>query len=79
MSRAMVTTNVGLGRCTRAVTDLQHQGAAELAALIRDRKLSSTKLLEPYLLRIAKHNGALNAVVSLDEERARKAARAADE
>lgn len=50
------------------MTDLQHKSAAELAALIRERELSSRELLELYLTRIARHNPALNAVVTLDEE-----------
>jgi amidase len=61
------------------MTELHHQSAAELAALIRGRKVSSVELLEVYLKRIAAHNGVLNAVVTLDEARARKAARAADD
>jgi amidase len=61
------------------MTDLHLQSAAELAALIRARKLSSVELLELYLKRIAAHNGVLNAVVTLDEDRARSAARAADD
>ena len=61
------------------MTDLQHKSATELAALIRARKLSSRELLELYLQRIARHNPTLNAVVTLDEERARKAALEADE
>jgi len=61
------------------MTDLHLMSASELASLIRKRELSSLELLELYLKRIATHNGALNAVVTLDEERARKAARAADD
>jgi amidase len=61
------------------MSDLQHKSATELAALIRARKLSSRELLELYLQRIAAHNPTLNAVVTLDEEGARKAARTADD
>ena len=52
--------------------------ARELARRIRDRDLSATEALEAHLARIADRNPALNAVVSLDEERARALARAAD-
>ena len=52
--------------------------ARELARRIRDRELSATEALEAHLARIATRNPALNAVVSLDEERARALARTAD-
>lgn len=48
------------------------------ASAIRTRELSSTELLEHYLERIGRLNPALNAVVTLVEEPARIAARAAD-
>jgi amidase len=59
--------------------DLALQPATALAALIHERKLSSRELLDIYLQRIARHNPALNAVITLDEERARKLAFDADE
>ncbi|MGE0202546.1 MAG: amidase [Hyphomicrobiaceae bacterium] len=46
--------------------------------LIRARKLSPVELLESCIGRIEAVNGALNAVVALDLERARAAARAAE-
>ncbi|MCC6438751.1 MAG: amidase [Acidimicrobiales bacterium] len=49
------------------------------AAAIRNRDVSSTELLEHYLGRIERLNPALNAVVTLVEEPARVAARAADD
>src|SRR5688500_18192442 len=59
--------------------DLALQSAVALAGLIRERKLSSRELLDSCLERIARHNPALNAVVTLDEEGARKDAFEADE
>jgi amidase len=53
--------------------------ATELAALIRDRKLGSLELLDAQLARIDARNGEINAVVAMDVEGARAAARAADD
>ncbi|HVA73761.1 MAG TPA: amidase family protein [Acidimicrobiales bacterium] len=52
---------------------------AELSTAIEKRRLSSRELLENYLQRIDKLNPVLNAVVTLDAERAQEAAGAADE
>jgi amidase len=49
-----------------------------LAQRIARRRLSAVEVLEAHLLRIEKHNPSLRAVVSLDAERARTLARAAD-
>lgn len=54
------------------------QTACELLGALDRRELSSTELLQLYLDRIAALNPAVNAVVTLDEERARQAAAAAD-
>lgn len=54
-------------------------GAAELAAEIREKHLSATELLDVYLARIARHNPALNAIIILDKDAARAAAKAADD
>lgn len=59
--------------------ELATKTATELAALIRARKLSSRELLAFYVQRIERHNPALNAVVTLDVERAQAAALALDE
>jgi len=59
--------------------DTELLSAAELVALIRDRRLGSLELLEAQLSRIEEHNGAINAVVAMDVEGARAAARAADD
>src|SRR6188472_2984600 len=52
--------------------------ASELAAAIRSRLISSRELLELYLGRIERFNPALNAIVTLDADRARAEADAAD-
>jgi len=52
--------------------------ARALARRLRRGELTATAVLDAHLERIAQHNGALNAVVSLDEGRARESARAAD-
>ncbi len=54
-------------------------GAAELAAEIRAKRISATELLDGYLARINRFNPALNAIIIVDEEAARRAATAADE
>ena len=53
--------------------------ATRLAAAIRDKDLGSRELLEVYLDRIDRLNGPVNAVVTLDADRARAAADEADE
>ena len=63
-----------------AVTDLDvYSSARELAAAVAGRRISARELLELHLDRIAATNPAVNAVVSLDEERARASAADADE
>jgi amidase len=52
--------------------------AVELAAGIRAGDMSSRDVLEGYLARIEKHNAPLNAVVTIDADRARLEADAAD-
>jgi amidase len=53
--------------------------AREMAAAIKSREVSARELLELHLARIAERNPQLNAIVSLDEDRARASATAADE
>jgi amidase len=52
--------------------------ATELAAAIRRRELGSVELLEVFLDRIDRLDGGINAVVTLDAERARAACAEAD-
>jgi len=62
------------------VTELTVDSTArEMAGAIRHREISASELLDLHLTRIAERNPELNAIVSLDEERARTAAAAADE
>ena len=53
--------------------------AREQAAAVRRKEISARELLDLHLARIAERNPELNAIVSLDEERAREGAAAADE
>lgn len=52
--------------------------ATHLAALVRTRQATSVELVRMYLDRLKRHNGVLNCVVSLTEERALGEAAAAD-
>jgi amidase len=53
--------------------------ARDQVAAVRARDISAAELLDLHLVRIAERNPDLNAIVSLDEERARHGAREADE
>ena len=53
--------------------------AKELAAAIRDRRMSAMEVLESHLERIDERNPALNAIVTFDADAARDRARLADE
>src|SRR5689334_21965274 len=53
--------------------------ARAMADAVRRREISARELLDLHLARIAERNPELNAIVSLDEERARAGAAAADE
>ncbi len=59
--------------------DIATASAGQLAAAIRRREIGSLELLDAYAARIATHDRKLNAVVTLDLDRARKRARAADD
>jgi len=58
--------------------DLAYMSVSELALHIRQRRLSPVEVLDATLARIEARNPALNALVFLDPEGARKAARAAE-
>ena len=60
------------------MTDIAFDSASALAAAIAARRIGSRELLEHYLARVERHNPALNAIVTLDVERARDRADAAD-
>lgn len=53
--------------------------ATRLAAAIRSREIGSRELLDLYLDRVDRLDGTVNAVVTLDADRAREAAARADE
>jgi amidase len=60
------------------MTDPSRMSATELTAALRRREVSSRELLDHYLTRVADDAGAVNAVVTLDVERATAASAAAD-
>ena len=60
------------------MSEIALRPAHELAEAIRRRELSSRELLDHYLSRVERLNPALNAVVTLDPDGARRAADAAD-
>lgn len=58
--------------------ELTRRSALELSGLIRDRKVSPTEVLDAHLEQIARVNPKLNAIVTLAEDQARSAAKAAE-
>lgn len=58
--------------------DLCHLSASEQAALVRTREVSSTELVQAHLDRIAEVNPTINALVTIDPDRALAEAAAAD-
>ena len=68
----------GSGGRAPSMTDLTFASAHELAALVRERQVSASEVLEAHLAHIARHNPALNAIVTLDESGARRRASEAD-
>jgi amidase len=61
------------------MTPLTFLPAHQLAQLIRDRQISAIEVLDAYLAQITQHNPKLNAICTLDEEKARAKAQQADE
>ncbi len=57
---------------------LPFSSARKLASLIRRKKIGCLELLDLYLERVARLNPKINAIVVLDEKRARERARKAD-
>src|SRR5215211_4780960 len=53
--------------------------ATELARRIRERDVSAVEVLEAHLAQICRHNPRLNAIVTLDEDGARRRAREVDD
>lgn len=60
------------------MNDLNFATASELAAAIRQHRVSAVEVLEVHLAQIAQHNPSLNAIVTLDEQGAKRRAQAAD-
>ena len=63
---------------TAGMSDLAFRSAVDLVGAIRRRELGSRELLEHHLARVERLNPRINAVVTLDVERARRRADAAD-
>src|SRR5437867_9143223 len=59
--------------------DIVFSSTTQLAAAIRSGNVSATEVLEAHLAQIHTHNPALNAIVTMDAERARERAQEADE
>src|ERR1700759_1909542 len=58
--------------------NLHFKSAAQIARLIRERKVSAIDALDHFLARVETYNPRLNAIVWLDAAGARERARAAD-
>lgn len=58
--------------------ELIFSSTTELAAALRAGQVSAVEVLDAHLAQIEKHNSALNAIITLDAERAQERARAAD-
>ena len=74
----MAYGGLDLDREGTGVSELWRKGAVELAAMIRDREVSSREVVQAHLDRIEAVNPALNAIVRLLPEEALAAADAAD-
>jgi amidase len=61
------------------MANLVFMPAHKLAQMIRDRTCSAVEVLDAHLAQIAKHNDQLNAVCTLNKEKARIRAQEADE
>ncbi len=59
-------------------SDMLQLSALEQAQAIKNRDVSSVELVNAYLARIEAHNPALNAFVTVQSRRAKRAARLAD-
>src|SRR5213082_484001 len=58
--------------------DIVFSSTTQLAAAIRAGHIAATEVLEAHLAQIATHNSALNAIITMDVERAYERAREAD-
>lgn len=64
---------------SRTMSEVTRLPALQMAARIRDRQLSVTELIDAHFRQIHRLNPQLNAFVSIDEERAKRQAKLADE
>jgi len=83
-SEGSVASAVRSGRDARGITpvssaEIIFSSTTQLAASISSRRLSAAEVLDAHLAQIDAKNGALNAVVTLDIERAQRRAREADD
>jgi len=76
--RPMVRSRVSARAVPQNLDDLAFLPVTELSELVRTRRVSSTQLTEMYLARLKKYDPILKCVISLNEERALRQARAAD-
>ena len=60
------------------MSELAYLSATEIAAMIRQRKLSSREAVDYFLARVEKLDKPVNSVITIDTERARREADAAD-
>jgi len=61
------------------MTDFHHACLTDLSGMLRQKKISSVELTRVFLDRIARHDGELNAFVTVDHERSFAQARVADD
>ena len=61
------------------MSDLTFLPVHQMAQGIRDRTFSATEVLSAHLDQIARHNSTLNAIATLDDERAKQRAKEADD
>ena len=59
--------------------DIVFATATQLAQMIRNKEVSAVEVLDAYLQQIDKYNGKINAIATLDSERAKNRAIEADE
>ncbi len=59
--------------------ELAFYTVAQLSVLIQERKITSVELTQFFIERLKKHNGSLQAVITITEERAMAQARRADD
>jgi amidase len=78
---AALSGPIGIGGAATASAEesWSYRSAGELAAALRARQISAVELLDQAIARIVAHDGAINAVVVRDFERARAAAAEADQ